>query len=57
MIGGKLGGRPHLVPVGDDSGVWERGVVRAFKHFRQQRLALICAEFEKEAGIKLFRRS
>ncbi len=49
--------RSHLIPVGNDSGVWERGVVRAFKQFRQQRLALICSEFEKEAGTKLFRRS
>lgn len=49
--------RSHLIPVGDESGVWERGVVRSFRRFRQQRLALICAEFEKAAGIKLFRRS
>ncbi len=49
--------RSHLIPVGDDSGIWERGVVRAFKQFRQHRLALICAELEKKAGIKLFRRS
>lgn len=49
--------RSHLIPVGDDRGVWERGVVRAFKKFRQERLVLICAEFEKAAGIKLFRRS
>jgi hypothetical protein len=49
--------RSHLIPVGDDSGIWDRGVVRAFKQFRQQRLALICTELEKAAGIKLFRRS
>jgi hypothetical protein len=49
--------RSHLVPVGDDSGVWERGVVRGFRKFRQQRLALICAAFEKAAGMKLFRRN
>jgi hypothetical protein len=48
--------RSHLIPVGDDSGVWERGAVRAFKHFRQHRLAMICAAFEKEAGAKLFRK-
>ena len=46
--------RSHLIPVGEESGVWERGVIRAFKHFRQDRLKMICAEFEKEAGIKLF---
>jgi hypothetical protein len=49
--------KSHLIPVWDDSGVWERGVVRPFKQFRQRRLALICAQFEKEAGTKLFRRS
>jgi len=43
--------------VRDESGVWERGVVRAFKQFRQQRLIMICAGFEKAAGIKLFRKS
>jgi hypothetical protein len=49
--------KSHLIPVGNDDGVWERGVVSAFKHFRQQRLGLICGEFEKAAGIKLFRKS
>jgi hypothetical protein len=49
--------RSHLIPVGDDSGVWEKGIVSAFKQFRRQRLALICAEFEKAAGIKLFKRN
>ncbi len=49
--------RSHLIPVGSESGVWERGTVRAFKRFRAVRLAMICKAFEKEAGIKLFRRS
>jgi hypothetical protein len=49
--------KSHLIPVGDDSGVWERGMVKAFKQFRRQRLALICSEFEKAAGIRLFRKS
>jgi hypothetical protein len=49
--------RSHLIPVADDSGVWERGLVRGFKKFRQQRLKLICTEFEKVAGMKLFRRN
>lgn len=48
--------RSHLIPVGKEGGVWERGVVRAFKRFRSERLALICKAFEKEAGIRLFRR-
>jgi hypothetical protein len=49
--------KSHLIPVGDDSGVWERGIIKAFKQFRAQRLKLICSQFEKRAGIKLFKRS
>jgi hypothetical protein len=49
--------KSHLIPIGDDSGIWERGVVGAFWQFRQARLKLICTEFEKVAGIKLFRKS
>ena len=48
--------KSHLIPAGKDGAVWEHGVVRAFKLFRSQRLALICKAFEKEAGIKLFRK-
>ncbi|MBF0291087.1 MAG: DUF262 domain-containing protein [Nitrospinae bacterium] len=49
--------RSHLIPVGDDSGIWEKGIVSAFNKFQKQRLKLICAEFEKVAGIKLFRKN
>jgi hypothetical protein len=49
--------RSHLIPVGGDCGIWERGTVKAFKRFRAVRLALICKAFEKVAGIKLFRQS
>lgn len=48
--------RSHLLPVDDDSGVWEWGVKAAFQKFRRQRLRLICAAFEKQARIKLFSR-
>ena len=48
--------RSHLIPAAADSGVWERGIVGAFKQFRRQRLRVICAEFEKAAGMKLFRK-
>ena len=48
--------KSHLIPIGDESGLWDQGIVRAFKKFRQHRLALICSEFEKAAGIKLFRK-
>jgi hypothetical protein len=46
----------HLIPVGDDSGIWDRGLVGAFKTFRKKRLSVICAQFEKAAGIRLFRK-
>jgi len=48
--------KSHLIPVGNDAGVWQKGAIKAFKQFRQERLKLICAEFEKAAGIRLFRR-
>ena len=47
--------KSHLIPVAADSGIWDRVIVKGFKKFRQHRLALICAAFEKEAGMKLFR--
>ncbi len=49
--------KSHLIPVSEDSGIWERGLIRGFKEFRRQRLKLVCAEFEKKAGMKLFQRS
>jgi len=48
--------KSHLIPIGEDSGAWDIGIVTAFKKFRKQRLRLICAEFEKQAGIRLFRK-
>ncbi|MEK6299353.1 MAG: DUF262 domain-containing protein [Acidobacteriota bacterium] len=49
--------KSHLIPVGEDSGIWDSGLVAAFKKFRKERLRLICAEFERAAGIRLFTRS
>jgi hypothetical protein len=48
--------RSHLIPATNGRGVWTRGTVRAFKQFRRERLATICAAFEKQAGMNLFRR-
>ena len=48
--------RSHLIPHEKDSGLWDRGVPRAYKKFRLSRLAVICKALEHEAGIKLFRR-
>lgn len=47
----------HLVPIGEESGIWDKGLVSAFKKFRKSRLSVICSEFEKAAGIKLFRKN
>lgn len=49
--------RSHLIPSGPNSGIWGKGIKQAFKTFREERLRLICASFEKEAGIPLFRQS
>lgn len=49
--------RSHLIPVADDSGIWDRGLVGAFKKFQKNRLGVICAEFERVAGIRLFRKN
>jgi hypothetical protein len=46
--------RSHLIPAGTDSAVWQRGIAPAFKRFQDERLSLICREFERAAGIKLF---
>jgi hypothetical protein len=48
--------RSHLIPAGRDDGLWQRGLVAAFKAFRKERLKLICREFERAAGIRLFAR-
>jgi hypothetical protein len=46
----------HLIPVSASSGVWLPGVKTAYKQFRAERLILICKEFEKAAGIKIFQK-
>ncbi len=46
----------HLIPVHDDSGVWQRNIKRGFTQFLRERVDLICQELEAEAGIRLFRR-
>ena len=49
--------KSHLIPVGVDSGVWERGIVSAFRTFREARLKMICDAFEAKAGMRLFKKS
>jgi hypothetical protein len=48
--------KSHLIPVNDESGVWDSGIASAFKKFRRMRLEMICREFESAAGIKLLAR-
>ena len=44
----------HLIPAAPADPIWSKGTKTAFKKFQQQRLKLICLEFEKVAGMKLF---
>jgi hypothetical protein len=49
--------RAHLIPSGPDSPLWEEhNVRRGYRRFMKQRLDEICRAFEKEAGMRLFRR-
>lgn len=48
--------RSHLVPHRSDSPVWDGSIHRGFREFAKQRLRLICAEFETQAKMRLFRR-
>jgi hypothetical protein len=46
----------HLIPIHDDSGIWQRDFKKGFMRFIRERTHLICREVEREAGIRLFRR-
>jgi hypothetical protein len=46
----------HLIPIDEESGMWDRSTTRGFRKFLEQRTALICDALEDEAGIRLFRR-
>jgi len=37
----------HLIPCGDDSGIWDRGVVGPSRRFVRKRLSAICSQFER----------
>jgi hypothetical protein len=49
--------RSHLIPYDSDSGLRTKGVRKAYSQFRRRRLREICRAFEKQATIKLFRKS
>lgn len=46
--------KSHRIPYEKSSPLWSWGVRRAYPRFVKQRMALLCREFEKQAGIKLF---
>ena len=46
--------RSHLIPRQSDSGLWSKDVRRGYRAFVRERLDLICAAFERQAGIRLF---
>ncbi len=46
--------RSHLIPHHAECGLWSRDIRRGYRRFVQERLQVICAAFEKEAGIRLF---
>ena len=46
----------HLIPIDEDSGIWETNVRKGYYRFLENRTKMICQALEEEAGIKLFRR-
>ena len=46
----------HLIPVGEDGGVWSKNVKAGFKQMLRERTDRICSELEAEANLRLFRR-
>jgi hypothetical protein len=46
----------HLIPVGEESGVWLTNVKKGFLTTLRERNNLICRELEAEAGLRLFRK-
>lgn len=48
--------KSHLIPYRSDSALWKRNVRSAYRQFSAQRIDLIRRAFEKEAGMRLFRK-
>lgn len=46
--------RSHLIPHHRNGALWSRSVRSAYRKFQRERLALICAAFDRVAGMKLF---
>lgn len=47
----------HLIPVHEDSGVWQRSLTKGFNSFLKERSEMICQELESQAGCQIFRRN
>ncbi len=47
--------KSHLIPYRSESGLWDKNIRRGYKKFIEQRLDWVCMEFERRAGMKLFR--
>lgn len=46
----------HLIPHGRESALWSGSIRSAYRRFQRERLELLCAEFNRVAGMKLFRK-
>ena len=46
----------HLIPHFKGGGLWDKNIRRGYKQFQNERLEKLCHAFERQAGIKLFRR-
>jgi len=47
--------KSHLIPYKSNGALWDTNIRRRYRIFLKERLELICKEFEKEAGTRLFR--
>lgn len=48
--------RGHLIPHRREDAIWSRNIRASYRQFQRERLELICAEFNRVAGMKLFRK-
>ncbi len=48
--------KSHLMPYRKESGLWDHNIRKGFKKFVIQRQNLICEAFERQAGMRLFKR-
>jgi hypothetical protein len=48
--------KSHFIPYKSDSGLWEGNIRTGYRKFINQRMNLISRAFEKEAGMRLFKR-